>query len=185
MLLERLLLLLVFICVSTVSYAGEFVLSSPEIDDNTSLSEEQVYKGFGCLGQNSSPALVWSGAPEGTKTYAITVFDPDAPTGSGWWHWLVYNIPSHVGGVVAGAGTTSGDLLPLGAIQGRSDYGEYTFGGACPPQGEEAHRYVFTVHALKSEKLDVPKDASAALISFLVNANSLGKASITATYGRK
>jgi hypothetical protein len=124
------------------------------------------------------------GSPQGTKSFAITVYDPDAPTGSGWWHWIVYNIPANVTEVVAGAGDSSGKMLPSGAVQGRNDFGTKAFGGACPPQGDKPHRYIFMVHALKIDKIDVPSDASAALIGFMINANSLGKASFAAKYGR-
>lgn len=171
--------------VSPGSYAKDFTLSSSVIGDDGVLSEEQVYKGFGCSGKNISPSLAWSGGPENTKSFAITVFDPDAPTDSGWFHWLVYNIPSHVGGIVAGAGEPSGELLPYGAAQARSDYGQYGFGGPCPPQGDKPHRYIFTVYALKTERIDFPKNGSAALFSFLINANTLEKTSLVATYGRK
>lgn len=112
------------------------------------------------------------------------MYDPDAPTGSGWWHWVVYNIPANVTELVASAGDSTGKLLPPNAIQGRTDFGSHEFGGACPPYGDKPHRYIFTVQALKIEKIDVPADSSAALVGFMVNANSLGKASFTAKYGR-
>jgi Raf kinase inhibitor-like YbhB/YbcL family protein len=116
--------------------------------------------------------------------YALTVYDPDAPTGSGWWHWVVYNIPATVTELPVGAGDQTGKLLPPGAVQGRTDFGTHAFGGACPPKGDKPHRYIFTVYSLKIEKIDVPADSTAALIGFMINANSLGKASFTAKYGR-
>lgn len=169
---------------TTIVHADNFLLTSPTIKPGTTLTEEQVFNGFGCTGKNQSPALKWTPGPKGTKSYAVTLYDPDAPTGSGWWHWVVYNIPANVTDLAAGAGDTTGKLLPAGAIQGRTDYGSHEFGGACPPPGAKPHRYIFTVHALKTEKIDVPADASAALIGFMINANSLGKASFTAKYGR-
>jgi hypothetical protein len=159
-------------------------LSSPTIAPNSMLGMDQVYNGFGCSGKNISPALAWTGAPEGTMSFAVTVYDPDAPTGSGWWHWVVYNIPVTVSELPAGAGDVSGAQLPAGAVHGRTDFGTAGFGGACPPRDDRAHRYVFTVHALKVEKLDVPADATAALIGYMINANQIGKASFTAKYGR-
>ncbi len=174
----------IFFLFSTVAVAGNFLLTSPTIKNGSFLTEEQVFQGFGCTGKNQSPALNWTGSPEGTKSYAITVYDPDAPTGSGWWHWVVYNIPSDVSGLAAGAGDQAGKLLPPAAVQGRTDFGIHAFGGACPPKGDKPHRYVFTVYALSIEKIDVPVDSSAALIGFMINANSLGKASFTARYGR-
>ena len=169
---------------ATIAHADNFVLTSPTIKPGATLTEDQVFNGFGCTGKNLSPALKWTPGPKGTKSYAVTLYDPDAPTGSGWWHWVVYNIPASVTDLAAGTGDTSGKFLPAGAVQGRTDYGSHGFGGACPPQGNKPHRYIFTVHALKIEKIDVPADASAALIGFMINANSLGKASFTAKYGR-
>ena len=115
----------------------------------------------------------------------LTVYDPDAPTGSGWWHWVVYNIPATTTELPEGAGAADGKALPAGAMQGRTDFGTPGFGGACPPKGDRPHRYIFTVYALKTDKLDVPPDATAALVGFMINANLLGKASFTAKYGRK
>lgn len=165
-------------------HAANFTLSSPSIPDGSTLSEAQVFNGFGCTGKNTSPALQWSGAPAGTKSFALTVYDPDAPTGSGWWHWVVYNIPATATGLPEGAGNADGKGLPAGAVQGRTDFGSAAFGGACPPPGDKPHRYVFTVFALKTDKIDVPADASAALIGFMVHANTLANASFTAHYGR-
>lgn len=180
----RLVLSASFLSVSVLAHAGGFTLSSPTIKPNSKLGQEQVFNGFGCAGKNISPALKWSNAPTGAKSFAVTVYDPDAPTGSGWWHWVVYNIPANVTELPAGAGNANGSQLPAGAVQGRTDFGTAGFGGACPPQGDKPHRYIFTVHALKTEKIDAPADATAALIGFMLNANRLGKASFTATYGR-
>ncbi|MCW7536677.1 YbhB/YbcL family Raf kinase inhibitor-like protein [Aquabacterium sp. A7-Y] len=163
--------------------AAEFSLRSPQVRDGGQLGTAQVFNGFGCSGGNRSPALQWSGAPQGTKSFAVTVYDPDAPTGSGWWHWVVYNLPASVTSLPEGAGTVGG-ILPTGAVQGRTDYGTPGFGGACPPAGDKPHRYIFTVHALKTDKLDLPADASPALVGFMLHANRLGQARFTATYGR-
>ncbi len=114
----------------------------------------------------------------------MTLYDPDAPTGSGWWHWLVYDIPATTTGLPAGAGTIDGQGLPPGARQGRTDFGTTGFGGACPPVGDKPHRYIFTLYALKTDRLGVPADATAALIGFMLNANTLARASFQATYGR-
>lgn len=177
-------IIFVIFLASTVVQAGAFTLSSPIIKPDSFLTEEQVFDGFGCTGKNQSPALKWEAIPQGTKSFAITVYDPDAPTGSGWWHWVVYNIPANVTGIAAGAGEPTGRRLPPGAVQGRTDYGTHAFGGACPPQGDKPHRYIFTVYALKIEKMEVSPDASAALIGFMINTNALGKASFTARFGR-
>ncbi len=161
-----------------------FTLSSPTIKPGSMLTDTQVFNGFGCSGKNISPALSWSGAPAGTKSYALTVYDPDAPTGSGWWHWVVYNLPASAAQLQEGAGTADGKGLPAGSSQGRTDFGAPGFGGACPPVGK-AHRYVFTVYALKTDKLDIPADASAALVGFMITGNKIGEAKFTAMYGRK
>jgi Raf kinase inhibitor-like YbhB/YbcL family protein len=166
-------------------HAAGLTLASPTIKPGSMLTDAQVYKGFGCEGQNLSPALKWSGAPKDTKSFAITVYDPDAPTGSGWWHWVVYNIPATVTELAEGAGSADGKGLPAGAVQGRTDFGSVGFGGACPPKGDKPHRYIFTVHALKVDKLDLPPDATAALVGFMLHANDLAKASFEARYGRK
>jgi hypothetical protein len=165
--------------------AADFTLSSPSIKPGSTLSDAQVFNGFGCTGKNVSPALKWSGAPGGTKGYALTVYDPDAPTGSGWWHWVVYNIPASATELPEGAGTADGKGLPAGSAQGKTDFGAPGFGGACPPKGDKPHRYIFTVYALKTDKLDIPADATAALVGFMIHANQLAKATFTAKYGRK
>ena len=139
--------------------------------------------GFGCKGGNVSPALAWSNAPEGTRSFALLVHDPDAPTGSGWWHWLVYNIPAGTSSLAAGAGDAHKNLLPAGAVQGRTDFGTAGYGGPCPPPGKP-HHYHFRLYALKVAKLDLPADASAALVGFNVQAQSLGSAELTGLYGR-
>ena len=169
---------------TALAQAAGFTLASPDIKPGSTLSNTYVFNGFGCSGENKSPALKWSGAPKDTKSYAVTVYDPDAPTGSGWWHWVVYNIPADAHELAAGAGTANSTALPQGAVQGRTDFGAAAFGGACPPTGDKPHRYVFTVYALKTDKIDAPADASAALIGFMINANKLAKASFTAKYGR-
>ena len=163
--------------------AADFTLTSASIQPGGTLGEAHVFNGFGCSGKNISPALIWSGAPAGTKSFAVTVYDPDAPTGSGWWHWVVINLPADSTGLAEGAGSAAGKL-PAGAVQGRTDFGTAAFGGACPPAGAKPHRYIFTVFALKTDKIDVPADASAALIGFMLNANKLATASFTAKFGR-
>jgi hypothetical protein len=163
--------------------AGKFTLQSADVRPNGTLTEQQVYGGFGCSGANVSPELSWQNAPQGTKSFVVTVYDPDAPTGSGWWHWVVWNIPADAKGLPRGAGGAQGQLPP-GAVQGRTDFGAPGFGGACPPPGK-SHRYVFTVYALKLDRLDVPADAAPAMVGFMTKANALASASFTAHYGRK
>jgi len=168
----------------TAAQAAGFKLESPDIKANGTMDKKFEANVFGCTGENKSPALKWSGAPKDTKSFAVTVYDPDAPTGSGWWHWSVINIPASVMELKPDAGNVSNANLPQGARQVRIDYGVAAWGGACPPQGDKPHRYVFTVHALKTDKLDIPADATAALAGFMINANAIRKATFTAKYGR-
>jgi Raf kinase inhibitor-like YbhB/YbcL family protein len=139
--------------------------------------------GFGCAGGNKSPHLRWSGAPEGTKSFAVTCYDPDAPTGSGFWHWLVANIPANVSELAEGAGSANGKL-PAGALQTRTDFGIPGYGGPCPPEGDHPHRYLFTVFAVKADKLDVKADTSAAVVGFNLHFNTLAKAKIMGLFKR-
>ncbi len=169
---------------STLTYASDFKLGSPEIKAGSTMPKSFEYNGFGCSGENKSPALKWSGAPKGTKSFAVTMYDPDAPTGSGWWHWVVINIPADATGLADDAGAQNSTTLPKGAVQGRTDYGVAAWGGTCPPQGDKPHRYIFTVYALKTDKIDVPVDATAALTGYMIHANMISKASFTAKYGR-
>ena len=160
-----------------------FRLWSPEVIPGATMAAKQVFKGFGCTGQNVSPELRWEGAPKGTKAFAVTMYDPDAPTGSGWWHWIVYNLPADGAKLESSAGDEKAPKIPQGAATGRSDFGTYSYGGPCPPAGDKAHRYIFTLFALK-EKVDAAKDASAAMIGYQLNAKALDRTTFTASYGR-
>src|SRR5271154_706482 len=139
--------------------------------------------GFGCAGGNKSPHLKWSGAPAGTKSFAVTCYDPDAPTGSGFWHWLVVNIPANVSELAEGAGSAGGKL-PAGSLQTRTDFGTAGYGGPCPPEGDHPHRYLFTVFAVKADKLDVKSDTSAAVVGFNLHFNTLAEAKIMGLFKR-
>jgi Raf kinase inhibitor-like YbhB/YbcL family protein len=162
---------------------SKFTLTSTDFTEGDTLANTQVFNDFGCKGGNVSPALAWSGAPAGTQSFALLMHDPDAPTGSGWWHWVVYNIPPATGSLPAGAGDAKKGLMPKGAVQGRTDYGSVGYGGPCPPPGKP-HHYNFRLYALKVPKLEVPEGASAALIAFNVRAQALGEAQLTGMYGR-
>ena len=164
--------------------ASGFTLSSPDFAADALMPKSFEFNGFGCSGENKSPTLRWSGAPKDAKSFAVTVYDPDAPTGSGWWHWFVVDLPATVNELPSDAGAVGGAKLPKGARHVRIDYGFDGWGGPCPPPGDKPHRYVFTVHALKVDQLDIPADATAALAGFMVNANAIAKASFTARYGR-
>ncbi len=167
----------------TIAQADNFTLKSADMGGQ--LSQNQVYSGFGCSGKNQSPQLSWDSAPTGTKSFAVTVYDPDAPTGSGWWHWIVTNIPAKVNELVTDAGNTQRQALPQGALQSVTDFGQPGYGGACPPEGDDAHRYIFTVYALKVDKLKVSPETPPAMVGFMVNQNSIAKASLVAYYERE
>lgn len=164
--------------------AAGFTLTSPDLPAGKPLPTAQVFNSFGCTGQNISPALSWSGAPAGTKSFAITVYDPDAPTGSGWWHWVVFDLPADVKGLPLGAGTPGKAGMPKGAVQSRTDYGKPGYGGPCPPKGHGPHQYIITVYALKTAKLGLDADASPAVVGFTLNSQMIAKASIVFYYGR-
>jgi Raf kinase inhibitor-like YbhB/YbcL family protein len=164
--------------------ARKLTLTSPDFRQNGRLAEKQVFNSFGCSGGNLSPALRWTNAPAGTKSFAVTAYDPDAPTGSGWWHWVVYNIPANVTSLPSGAGDASKNLLPAGATQGNTDFGSPGYGGPCPPAGDKPHHYVFTIYALNTDKLDIPANATAAYVGFNIHGHQLGKATLTALYSR-
>jgi Raf kinase inhibitor-like YbhB/YbcL family protein len=170
------------ICLAAAVPVAALELQSTDVAEGSTLSKAQVYSGFGCTGDNVSPALSWSGAPAGTKSFALTVFDPDAPTGHGWWHWVVYDLAPTITSLPRGIG--HGAELPAGANQARNDFDARDFGGACPPPGDKPHRYIFTIHALKVGRLEVPKGAGAAVVGRAINADQIDKASITARYGR-
>lgn len=182
--MNRILVAGLLACLAPVAVAADFQLRSNAIAADSSIAPSFEFNGFGCSGANQSPDLSWQGAPAGTLSYAVTVYDPDAPTGSGWWHWSVVNIPASVTALAADAGAVGGAKLPAGASHVRIDYGYAGWGGVCPPPGDKPHRYIFTVHALKVEKLDLPADATAALAGYMINANALATASFTAYYGR-
>ena len=165
--------------------AHAFELKSPDISAQRPIAEKFVFNSFGCKGENISPALEWTDPPAGTKSFAVLVHDPDAPTGgAGFWHWIVTDIPASARGLAQGAGTPDGKGLPAGSKQFESDFGEPGWGGPCPPAGHGPHHYVFTVYALPMETLGLPANARTAVVGFTVNSKALAKATLTATYGR-
>ena len=154
-----------------------FELRSDDFADGQPLDKRHAHDSVG--GDNASPHLRWSGFPEETKSFAVTCFDPDAPTGSGFWHWSVFNIPAGVTELATGA---SPDGLPEGAVEVRNDYGEFGYGGAAPPGGDIAHRYVYTVFAVDTDALDIPREASPAYVGFNLTFHTLARAAIRPTY---
>jgi len=172
-------LFLVLLSASTMM-AGSFTLQSSDL--NGQLSKAQEFNGFGCSGQNISPQLSWHDAPRGTKSFAVTVYDPDAPTGSGWWHWQVVNIPVTATSIQTDA--SAKHALPKGALEITNDYGAVGFGGACPPKGDKAHTYIVTVYALDIDTLPVEAGTNAPIVGYQINAHTIEKASLISYYGR-
>lgn len=161
--------------------AGRFTLSSPTIIEGGIVPNAHVFNGYGYQGENKSPQLAWSAGPSGTKSFAVTMHDPDAPHAGGWWHWLVFDIPASAEGLPEDAG--SGKGLPPGAVQGMTDFQTRDYGGPCPPPGR-AHRYVFTVYALKVAKLRVSAGDPPGRVNEAIRQNALASVSITAKFGK-
>jgi len=184
--MRGLVLAVVMVLVSAPIFAGvaraEMTLSSSAIAEGTSIENAQVFNGFGCTGENISPTLSWDGVPEVAKSLALTVYDPDAPTGSGWWHWVVFNLPIETRALPAGA--SKSEAMPEGAVESMTDFGAPGYGGPCPPVGDAPHHYIFTLHALDVETLDLGESTPAAQVGYFLNAHSVGKASFTGMYSR-
>jgi len=179
---STLILALVLVFSTTLFGQKTFTLSSKDLGGEATKTQE--FNGFGCTGENQSPQLFWENAPTGTKSFAITMYDPDAPTGSGFWHWLVFNIPASVTELVTNAGNIKLNLAPKGAIQSITDFGTKGFGGPCPPEGHGFHQYIITVYALKTEKLGLDENINPAIVGFNLWNQTLAKASIVIYYKR-
>ncbi len=168
--------------VSTAASAAGFALTSPVLTEGGTVKMENVFKG--CGGGDISPALNWTAAPSGTKSFAVTLFDPDAPTGSGFWHWSIFDIPATATGLEKNAGNPQAHLAPAGSVQVRNDYGTIGYGGPCPPKGDKPHHYVFTVFAVDEAQLPPKPDASPAVVGFNLHFHTIAKATLTGLYGR-
>ncbi len=168
--------------IPSIFWAQTFTLSSDNVGGQA--THKEVFDGFGCTGDNTSPQLGWKNAPRGTKSFAITMYDPDAPTGSGWWHWVVFDIPANTTNIEAGAGDTTKHLMPAGAIQSLTDFGKSGYGGPCPPENDGDHQYIITIHALNTDKLGLDATANPALVGFYLNSHTMAKSSIVMYYGR-
>lgn len=164
----------------TLLLGDTFTLESSTLEGQ--LTKTQEFNSFGCTGENQSPELHWKNAPKGTKSFALTLYDPDAPTGSGWWHWLMVNIPQNTSNIVSDASKQK--KLPKGALETLTDYGTANFGGACPPKGDKSHAYILTVYALDVEKLDVTAKSDSALVGYMINSHTIEKASMVSYYKR-
>jgi Raf kinase inhibitor-like YbhB/YbcL family protein len=169
----------IFLTVQTTSsLAAAFDLKSKDITPGSKIKNDFIFNGMDCKGDNKSPELHWSGAPKGTKSFAVTLYDPDAPTGSGFWHWVIINIPATQTSLPQSWKTSGTDGTEI-----TSDFGMTTYGGPCPPPGKP-HRYIFTVHALKTDKIDLPAGGTNAFARFMVEGSTIKKAQLKASYGR-
>lgn len=165
--------------------ASRFVLSSADKELATNVPLVYMANAFGCTGGNTSPELHWSGAPVGTLSFVLTLFDPDErSTPSGWWHWIVYDLPPATESLPKGAGVPNSAALPAGTLQGRSDLGEDAYHGPCPAKGDPPHRYTFTIYALNVAKLPVTAGSSGAMVTSVAQEHLLGKAVFVVRYGR-
>ncbi|WP_257263245.1 YbhB/YbcL family Raf kinase inhibitor-like protein [Endozoicomonas sp. ONNA2] len=160
--------------------SGIMTLMSNQVTNGKSFQSQQIYHQWGCTGENLSPELKWSNMPKGTKSFAVTMYDPDVPTGSGWWHWVVINIPGNVTGLPLNAGMAGGNNLPTGASMLTNDYGFKGYGGPCPPPNSEPHDYRITVYALDIPDLDENSSATPAMAVFYILQHTLAKVVLTA-----
>ena len=164
--------------------AGAFEITSSDVAPGAKIADEQVFSGFGCKGGNISPELKWSGAPSGTKSFALMLYDPDAPTGSGFWHWVMFDIPPDVSELPKGAGDLKAGTAPKGATQSRTDFGVPGYGGPCPPKGDPAHHYHIMLFAVDTPKLGPDADTSAAVVGFNLHFHTLAKTELVGLYGQ-
>ena len=178
------LVILFLLCTASTLFAQKtFTLSSKDLGGQATKTEE--FGGFGCSGKNQSPQLAWANAPDGTKSFAITMYDPDAPTGSGFWHWVVFDIPANINELMTNAGNLTLNIAPKGAIQSVTNYGVRGYGGPCPPEGHGIHQYIITVYALKIDKLGLDANANPAIVGYYLWMNTIAKASIVSYYQRE
>jgi len=180
--MKKIIITLIVLLQVGILAAQTFTLKSKELGGQATM--KQVFNSFGCSGQNTSPQLFWENAPAGTKSFAVTIHDSDAPTGSGWWHWVIFDIPSATTELLSGAGNLSLKLAPANAIQSVTDFKTQGYGGPCPPEGSGHHKYTITVHALKTDKLGLDASANPALVGFMLDQNVIQKASLIFYYKR-
>lgn len=167
---------------SAFAYADGFTLESASFGPNTTLANKFVYDQGKCKGDNTSPELHWSGAPEDTKSFAVTLFDPDAQNGAGFWHWMLFDIDAKTTSLEPGAGEAVGSNVPPGSVTTKNQFGNVGYSGPCPPIGDKAHRYVFTVYALRVEKLGLGPDATPAMVKKALEDTTILSTSVQGLY---
>jgi Raf kinase inhibitor-like YbhB/YbcL family protein len=170
--------------VADTNTPSTFQLTSPILAEGQTMRLEQAYNKMGSDGANISPELDWHNTPPATKSFALTLFDPDAPTGHGWWHWLILNIPAHTKSLPLNAGDPTTGIAPPATIQTRNDYGELGYGGPCPPRGDTPHHYIFTLYALKTQNLDINPNTKPEKIKTILEQNTISTATLTGLYSR-
>jgi len=182
--IKNILILIILAVFSLNTYANNFQLLSVNITSGKEISHAQVFNGLGCHGLNMSPQLSWSNAPTSTKSFVVTMYDPDASSGKGWWHWVLFNIPVNVNHLDENAGNPQSGKLPASALQGKTDFGLNGYNGPCPPIGDKPHRYIVTVYALNNT---LPPDAksSGELADSYIQKYKIASASIIAVYHRE
>ncbi|TWI77910.1 hypothetical protein IQ13_4150 [Lacibacter cauensis] len=176
----RQLLFVIVLFAGAFVNAQTFTLKSNELGGQA--TNKQVFNDFGCSGENKSPQLYWEHAPAGTKSFAVTVYDENAPTGSGWWHWVIFDIAPTITQLQSDAGNVTGSRQPANAIQSKTDFGKPGYGGPCPAPGSGFHQYTVTVYALDTEKLGLDANANPALVGFYLTQHLLQKASLVFYY---
>ncbi|MBZ9897763.1 MULTISPECIES: YbhB/YbcL family Raf kinase inhibitor-like protein [unclassified Mesorhizobium] len=174
----------VLVLFGLANQAAAFEISSPSVSNGKWAEKYLGDKAGGCSGQSVSIALRWKDPPAGTKSYALTMFDPDAGGGKGFWHWLAWNIPASAKGLAEGAGSKRGKGLPKGTVLGKGGIGRAGYFGPCPPPGSGTHHYVFTLYALGAPKLRAPENPSPEMVAVAAKSQALGETSVTYTYGR-
>lgn len=184
MLIKLKLLLVLSLSVSVSVFSAPLTLTSQDIIQGEFMSKIHEFNGYNCSGGDLSPHLKWSDAPKGTKSFAITAYDPDTSSGSGWWHWQIINIPMTVMEMPTGAGSKKNTSTPIGSTQIENDFSIPAFSGACPPKGDGLHHYRFTIHALAVGKIELPENASGALAGYMINLHSIESSTIESLYQR-
>jgi len=165
--------------------AAPFSMTSSAFRNGGTMGMTNVYNGYGCKGSNNSPEVQWSGAPSETRSFALTIWDPDAPVHGGWWHWVFFNLPASTMSLAAGAGSTNPGAAPGGSVEGTTSFGKPGYGGPCPPVGSGAHHYIFTLYALDEARIPgASAKTTGPALKLLVAKHILGQATLIGRFGR-